>query len=270
MFHSKPSRSAPCPDTAPLSLPAPNAPSQGESAPNLARALGSWNDETLAEVAEATVALEAAWPPNHPTDEIEAKHADSEQTADQSSIETRTTAPARSWVKPLAVWAPGRSRSAVRQRNPKSALDACRRDQCRPRDRSDKPPERRRRFGDGGADGRSEAQLCARRIAPGRRAAARRLGRTIDRGWRSRGRDDARHLYPPADANTTAPPVSTGLRGAYLHPHLCRLPHPIRTGTLTAPLEKRDGDTLDEPMQGESAWLMNTGLCFLTLVKREE
>ena len=34
------------------------------------------------------MALEAAWPPNHPTDEIEAEHADSEQTADQSSIES--------------------------------------------------------------------------------------------------------------------------------------------------------------------------------------
>ncbi len=71
-------------------------------------ALGLWNDETLAEVAQATaratVALEAAWPP-------EAEQAYSEQTADESSLETPTTAPARGWVKPLAVWAPeGRDR----------------------------------------------------------------------------------------------------------------------------------------------------------------
>jgi hypothetical protein len=114
---------APCPDTTPLSLPAPTAPRQGDGAPSPARPLGSWNDETLAEVAQATaratVELEAAWPPRHPVDEIEAEN--SEQTTNESSIETPTTAaPARSWVKPLGVWAPGAgARSAVRQRNAK-------------------------------------------------------------------------------------------------------------------------------------------------------
>ncbi len=132
MLHSEPSRvAASCADTAPLSLLAPSAPRQGDGAPTQARTLGWWNDETQAEVAQATaramVALEAAWPPNHPADDIqqiEAEQADSEQTANESSIETPTTAPARRWVKPLAVWAPGGSRSAVRQCNAKSELAA--------------------------------------------------------------------------------------------------------------------------------------------------
>jgi hypothetical protein len=139
---------APCPDTTPLSLPAPTAPRQGDGAPSPARPLGSWNDETLAEVAQATaratVELEAAWPPRHPVDEIEAEN--SEQTTNESSIETPTTAaPARSWVKPLGVWAPGAgARSAVRQRNAKSARAAVARATgvalaLRP----DKPPEKR-------------------------------------------------------------------------------------------------------------------------------
>jgi hypothetical protein len=71
----------------------------------------------------ATGALEAAWPLNHPADDIqplEAEEADSEQTADELSIETPTIA--RRWVKSLGVWAPGGSRSAVR--NTKSARAA--------------------------------------------------------------------------------------------------------------------------------------------------
>jgi hypothetical protein len=128
MFYSKPSGgAASCADTAPLSLPAPGAPYQGDSAPSRARRLGWWNDETLAEVALETVALEAAWPLNNPADDIqqiEAEQADSEQTADEWSIETPTIAPARSWVKSLAVWGRGGSRSAVRLRNAKSALAA--------------------------------------------------------------------------------------------------------------------------------------------------
>ena len=118
--------SPPCADTAPLSLPAPSAPRQGDGAPNPARTLGWWNDETQAEVAQATVALEAAWPPNHPADDIQQiEQTDSEQTANELSIESPTTAaPARSWVKPLTVWSPGGSRSAVRQRSAKSALAA--------------------------------------------------------------------------------------------------------------------------------------------------
>ena len=227
MFHSKPSRSAPCPDTAPLSLPAPNAPSQGESAPNLARALGSWNDETLAEVAEATVALEAAWPPNHPTDEIEAKHADSEQTADQSSIETRTTAPARSWVKPLAVWAPRESRSAVRQRNPKSALDAAGATSVALAMRSDKRPEKR------GAV-LVTAELMGDPKPSYARAELRQDGGPQRAGWAGRLTEDGGRAAEMMLATFTrqrtptrpAPPVSTGLRGAYLHPHLCRLAPP--------------------------------------------
>jgi hypothetical protein len=126
MFYAKPSTgAASCDDTAPLSLPAPSAPDQGDGEPNPARTLGWWNDETLAEVAQATVALDAAWPPNHPADDIQQiEQADSEQTADEWSIEIPTFAPARSWVKPLAVWAPGWPRSVVRQRNAKSVLAA--------------------------------------------------------------------------------------------------------------------------------------------------
>lgn len=76
-------------DTAPLSLPAPSAPCQGDSVPNPARTLGGCND--------------------------------SEQTADRGRTETPTIAPARSWVKPLRVWAPGagldrRFASATRNR----------------------------------------------------------------------------------------------------------------------------------------------------------
>ena len=122
MLHSMPSGgAASCADTAPLSLPAPSPPDQGAGAPNPARTLGWWNDETLAEVALATVALEAAWPLNHPADDVrQIEQEDSEQTADEWSIETPTIAPARSWVKPLAVWVPeGRDRrfaSATRNR----------------------------------------------------------------------------------------------------------------------------------------------------------
>ena len=61
MFYAKPSRdAAPGADTAPLDLPAPSAPSQGDGAPNLARTFGWWNDETLAEVALATASLLAS------------------------------------------------------------------------------------------------------------------------------------------------------------------------------------------------------------------
>jgi hypothetical protein len=123
MFYAKPSRVASsCVDTATLSLPAPSAPHQGDGAPNSA-----WNDEMIAEVAQATVAPGGAWRSNHPADDIqqrEDEQADSEQTADESSIEAPTTAPVHSWVKPLAVWAPGGSRSAVRQCNAGSALAA--------------------------------------------------------------------------------------------------------------------------------------------------
>jgi hypothetical protein len=148
-----PKLAAPCPDTAPLSLPAFSAPRQGDGAPNPARPLGPWNDETLAEVAQATaratVALEAAWPPRHTIDDIqqiEAELTHSEQTADESSNETPTTAaPARSWVKSLAVWAPGAgTRSAVRQRNAKSALaDGAGATGVALAMRPDKPPEKR-------------------------------------------------------------------------------------------------------------------------------
>jgi hypothetical protein len=128
MFYSKPSGgAASCADTAPLSPPAPSGPYRGDGARNPARAFGWWNDETLVEMALATAALEAAWPLNHPADELqqlEAEQADSEQTADEWSIETSTIAPARSWVKSLAVWAPGVSRSALRQRHAKSARAA--------------------------------------------------------------------------------------------------------------------------------------------------
>ena len=80
----------------------------------------------MAEVAQATMAPEAEWPSNHPADDkqIEAEQGDSEQTAEESSIEAPTTAPAHSWVKPLAVSAPGGSLSAVREPNTESALAA--------------------------------------------------------------------------------------------------------------------------------------------------
>jgi hypothetical protein len=126
MFYSKPSGGAASYADAPLPLPAPGAPDQGDTAPDPAWTLDWWNDETLAELALATVALEAAWPPNYPADDIqqiEAEPAD-EQTADEWSIETPTIPPARTWVKSLAVWAPGGSRSAVRLRNARSALAA--------------------------------------------------------------------------------------------------------------------------------------------------
>jgi hypothetical protein len=123
MFYAKPSSvAAACVDTATLSLPADSAPHQRDSAPNPV-----WNDEMMAEAARATAAPpEAAWPSNHPADDtqIEAEQADSEQTADESSIEAPTTAPAHSWVKPLAVSAQGGSLSAVRERNTESALAA--------------------------------------------------------------------------------------------------------------------------------------------------
>ncbi len=81
----------------------------------------------MAEVAQATVTPEAAWPSNHPADDTqqtEAEPADSEHTADELSIEALTTVPAHSWVKPLAVWVPGGSRSPFRQRNAELALAA--------------------------------------------------------------------------------------------------------------------------------------------------
>ncbi len=122
MFYAKPSTvSSSCVDTATLSLPAPGAPHRGDGAPNPA-----WNVEIMAEVAQATVVPEA-WPSNHPADDTqqtEAEPADSEHTADESSIEALTTVPAHSWVKPLAVWVPGGSRSPFRQRNAESALAA--------------------------------------------------------------------------------------------------------------------------------------------------
>jgi hypothetical protein len=127
MFYSKPSGGAASYADASLSLPAPAAPYQGGSATNPSPTLGWRNDATLAGVALATVALEATWPLNDPADDIqqiEAEQADSEQKADEWSIETPTTAPARNWVRSLAVWAPGASRSTLRQRNAKSALAA--------------------------------------------------------------------------------------------------------------------------------------------------
>ena len=122
MFYAKPSSvAAACVDTATLSLPADSAPHQGDGAPNPA-----WNDEMMAEAAQAAPPREAAWPSNHLAADIqiEAEQADSEQTADESSIEAPTTAPAHSWVKPLAVSAPGGSLSAVRERNTELALAA--------------------------------------------------------------------------------------------------------------------------------------------------
>jgi hypothetical protein len=124
MFYAKPSTvAAACVDTATLSLSAPNsAPHEGDGAPNPA-----WNDEMMAKAAQATMAPEAAWPSNHPADDTqqtEAEQAASEHTADESGIEAPTPAPAHSWVKPLAVWAPGGSRSAVRERNAGSPFAA--------------------------------------------------------------------------------------------------------------------------------------------------
>ena len=115
MFYAKPSSAAAaCVDAAILSLPADSAPHQPDSAPNPV-----WNDETMAEAARAGPPPEAAWPSNHLAADIQidAEQADSEQTADESSIGAPTTAPAHLWAKPLAVLAPGGSRSAARQRN---------------------------------------------------------------------------------------------------------------------------------------------------------